>query len=311
MSEIVTITFCPAIDKSTSVDIFIPEKKLSCTPPKFEPGGGGINVVRAIKKMGEKATAICFGGGYSGIFFKKLLSDENVKNIFIKSKENTRENLTVLETSTNKQFRFGMPSPKIYKSEWQVCLKYIKDLKDVKFIVISGSLAPNLPSNVFDIIAKITQQKAIKLIVDTSNEALKKALLAGVYMIKPNLKELSYLVGKDLISIDEVAFYAQKIIKDYQCEIVVVSLGELGATLVTKNHIINIPSPKVLVKSTVGAGDSMMAGMLIKLIKNKSLNEVLAYGIASGTAATMNAGTSLCKQKDVRKLFNLIQKNKN
>ena len=306
MPEIVTITFCPAIDKSTNVEAFIPERKLSCTSPKYEPGGGGVNVARAIKKLGGKATSVCFIGGYSGVFYRKLLSDEFIKSIFIKAKENTRENLTVLETSTNKQFRFGMPSQKIYRKEWQSCLQIIKGLKGVKFLVISGSLAPNLPDYIFSSIVKITQKKNIKLIVDTSGHHLKQALLAGVYLIKPNLKELSLLVDKDLLAVEDVPFYAKMLIEEYKCKIVIVSLGAIGAVLVTKNEILNISSPKISVKSTVGAGDSMLAGIVLSLSKNKSMKDVITYGVATGTAATINAGTALCKLKDVNKILGLM-----
>jgi 6-phosphofructokinase 2 len=307
MTEIVTITFCPAIDKSTKVEAFIPERKLSCTLPKYEPGGGGVNVARAIKKLGGKATSICFLGGYSGVFYQKLLSDECIKSIIIKTKENTRENLTVLETSTNKQLRFGMPSPKIYRKEWQRCLQIIKELKGVKFLVISGSLPPNLPDSVFNSIVKIVQKKAFKLIVDTSQNHLKEALLAGVYLIKPNLKEFSLLFGKDIMPIEDISFYAKELIKEYKCEIVIVSLGALGAILVTKNEVFNVSSPEIVVKSTVGAGDSMLAGIVLGLANNKSLKEVLTYGVATGTAATINFGTALCRLKDVNNILGLME----
>ncbi len=307
MPEIITVTFSPTIDKSTTVEALIPEKKLNCTLPMYEPGGGGVNVARAIKKLGGEAVAIYLAGGHSGKTFVKLLSDENVASILIETTANTRENLIVLETSTNKQFRFGMPGPKIYKTEWQQCLKIIKNVKGVKYIIASGSLPPNVPSDIIAKIARIAKNKNAKLIIDSSGEVLKKAVEVGVYLIKPNLRELSALVGKEEINIDTVVEIAKEVIKKGNCEIVVVSLGVFGAMLITKNEAYQIKSPEVAVKSTVGAGDSMLAGIVLSLLKNKSMLEVLQFGVACGTAATMNPGTALCKKKDTKYLFRIIQ----
>ncbi|TKB97945.1 1-phosphofructokinase family hexose kinase [Pedobacter cryophilus] len=307
MAAIVTITFSPAIDKSTTVVKLIPEKKLTCSNPVYEPGGGGINVARAIHKLGGNATAIYFAGGYTGKTFSKLLANELVESIIIETKENTRENLMVLETASNQQFRFGMPSTKLYKQEWLTCLSIIKGLKNVKYIVSSGGLSPNLPDDIFVRLSKIARKKNARLIIDTSGEALKKAIKAGVYLIKPNLKELSSLVGKEEIKVTEVEEVAKEVINNSKCEVVVVSLGASGALLITKNETIRVMPPKVKINSTVGAGDSMLAGIVLSLANHKNLTEVMQYGVACGTAATMNLGTQLCKKKDVLSLFKMIQ----
>jgi len=307
MSAIVTLTFNPAIDKSTTVEALVPEKKLNCTQPIYEPGGGGINVARAIQKLGGKASAVYFAGGHSGKSFTKLLSDEHLTSILIETKENTRENLMVLETSTKKQYRFGMPGPKIYKREWQQALQIIKKLKGLKYLVISGSLPPNVPNEIFADIAKIVKDKKAKLIIDSSGSALKKAVDVGVYLIKPNLRELSDLVGKEEIDPNLVEAAAMELLNKGRCEIVVVSMGALGAMLVTKQEVYKISTPTVTVNSTVGAGDSMLAGIVWSLANNKSMLETIQYGVACGTAATMNSGTSLCHKKDVKNLFQYLK----
>jgi 6-phosphofructokinase 2 len=310
MSAIVTITFNPAIDKSSTVEALIPEKKMHCTSPFYEPGGGGINVSRAIKKLGGQSTAIYLAGGQSGKTFTFLLSQQKVKSVLIKTKENTRENLMVLETSTKKQFRFGMPGPNVFKKEWQLCLKHIKNLDQLKYLVISGSLAPNMPTDIIATIAEIVKKKKARLLIDSSGETLKKALEVGVYLIKPNLRELSSIVGKEEISIEEVEETAKSLIEKGKCKIIVVSMGALGAMLVTKDNAYQIKTPTIILKSTVGAGDSMLAGMALSLLKGKTMLEVLQYGVACGTAATMNPGTELCHKKDVDLIFKIIQKQK-
>jgi 6-phosphofructokinase 2 len=302
MPKIITITFNPCIDKSTSVGALIPEKKLKCTAPKFEPGGGGINVARAIKKLGGEATAIYPAGGYTGIFFTQLLKKEGIGTIEIATANHTRENLIVLEQSTNQQYRFGMPGQMQSKKEWQQCLEAVEDARDLEFIVASGSLSPGVPADIFGRIAGIAKRKNAKLIVDTSGEALKLAMQKGVYLVKPNLAELASLVGEEEIELENITSSARQIISRDGVEVIVVSMGAAGARLVTKNESVHFLAAPVKRKSTVGAGDSMVAGIVFSLAKNKSLSEAVQYGVACGTAAIMNSGTELCKLEDVERL---------
>jgi len=308
MPSIVTITFNPAIDKSTTVAALIPEKKLKCAEPFYEPGGGGINVARAIKKLGGEATAVYLAGGYTGKAFTDLLVDESVAYIVIETTESTRENLIVVETASNQQYRFGMPGPQIREEEWKECLNIIEKINEVEYIVASGSLPKGVPTDIFARIAQIAKRKNARLIVDTSGEALKQAVNEGVYLIKPNLGELSSLVGKEALNIELVDDVARTIIEKGKCEVVVVSMGPAGAMLVTKDMAQQIIPPAVIRKSTVGAGDSMVAGMVLSLSRNKSLIETVQYGVACGTAATMNPGTELCRFQDVEHLYKLVQK---
>jgi 6-phosphofructokinase 2 len=306
MSKIITVTFNPAIDKSTSIDKLIPDKKLNCAIPVYEPGGGGINVARAIKKLGGEAVAFYLAGGYSSVKFNELLNDEEIKSIVTKTKNNIRENLVVVEEISNKQFRFGMPGMEVFEPEWKAFLKSIEQVEEVDFIVASGSLPKGIPKDIFGRIALIAQKKKAKFIVDTTGEALIKAVEAGVYLIKPNLGELSSLLGIEEIKIESVGKVARQLIEKGKCEVAVVSLGADGAMLVTKDDMHTIKPPKVERKSTVGAGDSMVAGIVLSLSKSNNLLKALQYGVACGTAATMNEGSELCRKKDADLLYELI-----
>jgi 6-phosphofructokinase 2 len=302
MSKIFTITFNPCIDKTTSIPALVPEKKLKCSLPKFEPGGGGINVARAIRKLGGEATAIYPAGGYTGKFFTQLLKQEGINTIEIETLYHTRENLIVLDESTNQQYRFGMPGQVQSEKEWQQCLNLVEEIEDAAFIVASGSLAPGVPVDIFGKIAEIAKRKNIKLVVDTSGEALKDVVAKGVYLLKPNLGELGSLVNEGEIELENVASTARKIIFNGGAEVIVVSMGPAGAKLITRDESYQILAPPVKRKSTVGAGDSMVAGIVFSLRKNKSLIEAVKYGVACGTAAIMNPGTELCKLEDVERL---------
>jgi 6-phosphofructokinase 2 len=309
MTDIITITFNPCIDKSTSVSALKPEKKLRCCVPIFEPGGGGINVARAIKKIGGEAIAIYPSGGYSGKFLNLLLEEENLSVLTVETKHQTRENMIVLDRATNLQYRFDMPGPELFENEWQQCLQLIEE-NNSKFIIASGSLPPGVPIDIFARLSEIAKKSNRKLIVDSTEEALQPALAEGVYMIKPNIGELSRLVGKEELKSDEIEPAARDLINKGKCEIVVVSLGASGAMLVSKEQVFKIAAPVVKTKSTVGAGDSMVAGIAFYISKGKSLYEALQYGVACGTAATLNNGTGLCRKEDVERLFEQIKNEK-
>jgi 6-phosphofructokinase 2 len=307
MPKIITLTFSPCIDKTASVPEVIPEKKLRCSPPILQPGGGGINVARAIKKIGGEAIAVYPAGGYTGKYFNALLEKENVPAIIIATKSETRENLIVVDESKNQQYRFGMPGTALTEDEWSRCLDAIKEEDGIEFIVASGSLPPGVPLDIYARLAIIGKKKNAKLVVDTSGEALRHAVNEGVYLIKPNLGELASLGGVEVIAQNEIVSLGKKLIENGGCEMLVVSMGEKGAMLITKNEDHHFIPPKVKRKSTVGAGDSMVAGLVLALSKQRSLVEVLKYGIACGTAATMNAGTELCKKEDVEMIIQAMQ----
>jgi 6-phosphofructokinase 2 len=308
MSKIITLTFSPSIDKSTTVEAMLPEKKMRCKTVRSEPGGGGINVARVINRLGGDVTAIFPSGGYTGMFFNYLLDNEKVPFTSIASKNETKENFVVLDEKTNKEFRFGMPSNELFEAEWKKCLTEIENHKEIDFIIASGSLPPEIPLDIYAKLSEIAKSFQAKFIVDTSSEALKRTVDKGVYLIKPNLEELGTLLGIKDLKIEEVEAAAKELIEKKYSQIVVVSLGANGAMLITKDETHTIKPPKVTVKSTVGAGDSMVAGIVFGLSNNLSLNNCLQYGIACGTATTMNSGSALCEKKDVDKLLQLITK---
>ena len=308
MSSIVTVTFSPSIDKSFTTPELVPDKKLRCSAPHLDPGGGGINVARAIKILGGEATAVFPSGGYTGKQFNHLLKDEGVAMKIIESKNETRENIVVVDQAKNLQYRFGMPGTELAKEEWKAVLGVIDAMTDIDFLVCSGSLPPGVPEDIYAQLSVMAKQKGAKCIVDTTGRPLKLAMETGLYLIKPNLGELCAFAGKEYLNVDDAKEIARSIVSSGHSEAVVVSMGASGAMLVTKelNEIYN--SPTVDRKSTVGAGDCMVAGIVYSLSLNRSLQEAVRYGIACGTAATMNPGTELCRKEDVEVLMAKVQR---
>lgn len=307
MEKILTITLNPAIDKSTSIKAMVPEKKLRCAQPKFEPGGGGINVSRAIKKLGGTSTALFLSGGRTGEFFETLVAQETIDAIAIPFNGYTRENLIVFDESASIQYRFGMPGPVFNSFEWRACLNILEQESGYEYVVLSGSNPPGIPAEFYRSAAQMVKSKKAKLIIDTSGDALVHALGVGVFLAKPNLGELSTLCGVAELDTTTVAQAARSIIAKGNCEVMVVSMGASGAMLFTATEQHHVAAPPVKIKSTVGAGDSMVAGILVAILKGWPWKNVLQYGVASGTAATINPGTALCGIGDVEKIYSLMK----
>lgn len=158
MEKIVTLTLNPAIDKSTTVKTIVPDKKLKCSNPVFEPGGGGVNVSRAIKKLGGNSTAIYVAGGYSGKFYQHLLNNEGIESCVIEIEGHTRENMIVVDESSKLQYRFGMPGPALKNEEWQKCLDILEKSSGVEYIVASGSLPDGVPEDFFARLAAVSKK---------------------------------------------------------------------------------------------------------------------------------------------------------
>lgn len=306
LHDIVTLTVNPAVDKSTHFSGLIAEQKIRCKDPLFDAGGGGINVSKAISRLRGSSLAVFTSGGPVGEMLKDLVGKEKVDFEAIEIEAATRENFIAVDDNTNSQYRFGFDGDVLTDSEVEKLLETISKLKP-KFLVASGSLNEGLSSNFYQKVAEIAKASNSKLIVDTSGEALKKVLETGAYLIKPNVGELAKLIGVERLETDEVNEAAKKIIADGGAEIVVVSLGPQGAVLVTKDEYEFVPAPNVAKKSTVGAGDSMVGGMVWALSQNKSMKEVIRWGVACGSAATMNEGTQLFKFEDANRLFEWLK----
>ena len=304
--KIISVTFSPCIDKTTSVQDFIPEKKLRCAPPVYEAGGGGINVSRALSKLGGTSTAIYPSGGCTGTMFDRLLAKDKVHTKVVHALNETRENFIVVEESSGNQYRFGIPGTPLAEHEWKELISKLEEENDVDYIVASGSLPQGVPLDIYGRIAAIAKNKKARFIVDTSGEALKHAVNEGVFLVKPNLNELGTLTGKPVASATQIIEAAKQIISEKNCYAVVVSMGSAGAVFVSDQYAEKILVPKVDVKSTVGAGDSMVAGITSMLLKQKTFKEALAFGVACGSAATMNEGTKLFNKEDAEQLYKII-----
>ncbi|MGM0664984.1 MAG: 1-phosphofructokinase family hexose kinase [Thermodesulfobacteriota bacterium] len=304
MKTIVTMTMNPAIDKSSSVAHVVAERKLYCKPPRFEPGGGGVNVSRAIKKLGGESLLLYPAGGMTGERLKGLLSREGLNHRPFPIEGLIRESLVILEESTGQQYRFGMPGPEVQEKEWKQFLDGLSAVEPTPdYLVAGGSLPPGVPAEFYARAARVGKKRGAKVIIDASGEALDQALKEGVYLVKPNVREFRELVREDIKEESQIKAEAQKVVKSGRCEVLVISLGAAGALMVSEEFAEHILPPTVPIVSKVGAGDSMVAGMVLGLARGKPLRESVLFGVAAGTAAVMTPGTELCRREDVERLY--------
>ena len=302
--RIITLIINPALDKISGISQVIPNKKLRCHAPKHEAGGGGINVSRAIRRLGGESLAIFPGGGANSEILKLKLDEEHVHYIVTPINGQTRENITIFEGESTHQYRFIMPGPTLSEEECQLPLKEIKE-SDPKpdYIVASGSITKGVPENFYQRLAELAQEIDSKLIVDTSGKQLTLAAEAGVYMLKPNIRELGHLAGKEITSEEHQIEVAQELVHSGKAQIVVVSLGAGGALLVTKDIAEHLRTPMVPIRSKLGAGDSMVGGIVYALAKGMDIQHATRYGIAAGASAVMTPGIELCEKETTEKLY--------
>lgn len=306
--KIITLTINPALDKSAKVDGLIPTQKLKCHSIQYQPGGGGINISRMLKRLGTETVCMLTSGGDTGKYLTELLIKETIQPEIISVKDWTRENLSVVDTQSDLQYRLGMPGSELSVTELNAIKNLLSEKVDSEdILVLSGSLAENMPTDFYAQLIKLFAEKNVKIIIDTSGAALKEALKEKVYLIKPNQRELAQLAEKEFMYTVEQETFAMELIKSEKAKYVVVSLGARGAFLACNEGVFYKSTPSVKVKSTIGAGDSMVAGLIYGIQNNFPPEKILKYGVAFGVATTMGEGTTLGTKENIDMVLKLMK----
>ncbi|MBX3564048.1 MAG: 1-phosphofructokinase family hexose kinase [Sphingomonas sp.] len=293
---IATLTLNPALDITTCTDKVRDTHKMRCTAPRLDPGGGGVNVARVVHALGGEVTAVFPHGGPAGETYVGLLREAGVPIIPVKIAGATRESFTVDEGETGLQYRFVLPGPTLSTAEIEALLEAIPA---AELIVASGSLPPGCDPGIFRRLGALES----KLIVDTSGPALAACEGAGIYLLKPSLREVKDLLGQPIESEDDELAAARTLRVRGFAEVIILSLAERGALLVADGVELRMPAVEVETKSAVGAGDSMVGAVTLALARGKSLADALRYGIAAGAATLMTPATELARPEDVERLY--------
>ncbi len=303
MPSIWTLTLNPSLDVSMDVEQVRPDRKLRCSAPRRDPGGGGINVARAIHRLGGEAGAMWLCGGPTGAMLGERLDGEGIRHVPIQIAAVTRESVVVSETASDHQFRFVPPGAEVTGEERDRVLRAVRTLDPrPDYLVLSGSLPEGVGDDFWARVIEAAPGE-VRIVLDTSGKPLGEALAAGVYLAKPNFRELTDLAGRDLENDAEIADFARGLIGDGRAQVVVVSLGRGGSLLVTADRTDHVRTPTVPICSKVGAGDSMVGGMTLSLSRGRTPGQAVRFGSAAGAAAVMTPGTELCRREDAERLY--------
>ncbi|MGM9424783.1 1-phosphofructokinase family hexose kinase [Hydrogenophaga sp. MI9] len=303
LPSVLCLTMNPSVDLATETENVVPTHKLRCGDTLHDAGGGGINVARVLTRLGGRCVALCPTGGPSGHWLEQRMRDEGLDSVFLPIADETRVSFTVHEHSTGAEFRFVMPGPHLSEAEWMACLTYLEGLTEFPaLLVASGSLPPGVPTDFYARLARLCRQRGARLVVDASGPALSAALVEGVFLFKPNLKELGELTGETLETPAQWQAGARRLVNEGKAEIVALTLGHQGALLVTRDAMWSAPPLDMPVASAVGAGDSFVGGLVWAWQLGMPLDQAFAWGVAAGSAALLNAGTSLAHPEDMRRL---------
>lgn len=304
---ILTLTLNPAIDASCATDIIRPTIKIRTTAMRYDAGGGGINVAHVLKTLGSDVCACFLAGGLTGQLLEKLLDDEALPHSALPVSGTTRISHSVREQSTGREYRFVPEGPFITHAEWQAALSHIEAMA-FSILVASGSLAPGVPEDFYAHLLQRVKAKGARMILDCSGPALTHAVNAGgLWMIKPSIDEFEALIGRPTTGPDDIIAEAHKLIKRGATDIIAVTMGGDGAILIHREGDRICHPPKVNVISTVGAGDSFVAGMTHRLAQGWPTERAFLYAMATGTAAVTTPGTETCRIEDVEHLFAMME----
>lgn len=298
-----TLTLNPALDLQTGVDHVEPENKLRCDVPRQDAGGGGVNVARVLRRLGVRATCILPLGGPAGEAVRMRLDREGLDARVVPIAGETRQSFTVLDRSRFAEFRFVLPGPRLRSGEvraLEAALAGLTPRPDI--LVASGSLPSGVDPARLSRLAAGLRRRGVRLALDASGDALRAGLEAGVWLVKPNLKELSECLGRDLGSPGSRLDAARGLVAGGQAAWVALSLGREGALLVGDGFAARAPALPITPVSTVGAGDSFLAGMVWELSRGRPPAEALATAVAAASATLLSPGTGMARRADIRRL---------
>jgi 6-phosphofructokinase 2 len=302
-TDIVTLCMNPALDITTSTGVVRPTEKLRCAGVRYDPGGGGINVAHVAAVLGAQAMTVFPAGGPAGELVHRLLVAEGLALHRVSIGGSTRESFTVNETSTSAQYRFVLPGPELTIGEQTECLLQLRRAAgSARFMVASGSLPPGVPDDFYQQVAGVCAELGVKFLLDTSGGGLTH-VKAGVFLLKPSVRELRECLGLALRDEAEQLAAARELVTRGVAECVLVSLGSQGALLVTAGQAHRFAPVDVPPGSGVGAGDAMVAGVAVGLTRGWPLTEAVRLGVAAGAAMLLTPGSAPCTREDAERLF--------
>lgn len=306
MPRILTITFHPTIDKFFSVQKLLPNSKLHVQDCIRKAGGGGINVSKILAKHEVSSQALYVSGGYNAALLQDLLKQENIEGIQIDSSSECRENIIIYAEENNLEYRFNMPLEEHAPGIYQTIADYLLTNEMPEILVFSGSIGTTWTEHYYQAIYEKAIQKGTKIFFDSKPNIIKQILPIGAYLIKPNLKEFQWIVGKELQTKEDILTEAKKIIDQGLILNILVSLGSEGAYLINRHEDVFYNRIPVLAVNSVGAGDSLLAGVICGIHQGNYIKKAVSYGIQCAAATVINTSRTMFEWKDMNEVKKLL-----
>ncbi len=305
---ITTVTLNPAVDKTVYVNKLTPHDTNRILRVETDAGGKGINCARMLKRLGAETAAVAFLGGATGDFVEAVLAKEGVPLHRIDILRPTRSCIAIEEEQTEEPpTTLNEKGGPIEHSELVAIFEKTKELARLStYVVFGGSVPLGVNDEVYNALVQIVSNAKAKSVLDTDGAALAEGIKAEPFMIKPNLEEAERLLNITCRSKADVARAALKL-ADMGIELVVISLGRQGAVACYQGTIYDAVPPDVQEKSTIGSGDSMIAGMLFALERDMGVEEALRVGCAAGAATAMSSGADIGSREDVDRLISAVR----
>ena len=301
---ILTVTLNPSVDRRYTLNKFEKGNIYRTDNYQYTAGGKGLNVTKVINSLGADVLATGFLGGSIGDYIKKDLVKKGIDNDFVFIEEETRSCLAII-SDAGCQTEILESGPLISKVEIENFYKKYNELLDtVDIVCASGSLPVGMDIDTYKNLINLAKRKGKKFLLDTSGDALKFGIEACPYLIKPNKEELEQLTGISILNQDKL-IEAVKYLLNKHIEVVVISLGEEGALAFHHDNAYKINIPKVKVESSVGSGDSMIAGLAVGLQRRYDFKDILRLGAACGTANAMESETG---KVDINNVNSILEK---
>lgn len=304
-TPVVTLTLNPALDMSTEVPRLIPDVKLRCSEPLLDPGGGGLNVSRAIAALGGESLALVALGGLTGDRLAGLIRAEGVPFLALTAPGETRQSLTVTAQDTGHQFRFMLPGPIWAEADQERVFTLLRaSARPGAYGVISGSQPPGVP---VDFPARLARaMPGLNVVLDTSGSALVEAVahpIPDLEVLRMDGDEAETLAGRPLATRKDTADFAASLLARGVARTIIIARGADGSILVDATQRLFAKAARVQVKSTVGAGDSFVGGYVLSRARGRGAAEAVAMATAAACAAVMTDATQLCRHEDVERLL--------
>lgn len=299
---ITTVTLNPAIDKMITVEKMNIGGVNMVGSIQIDPGGKGVNVSRVIQRLRGKTVALGFVGGGMGRCIIHCLKKERVPTDFVEVEGETRMNLSLMERTKKVVTSFHEMGHRVREIELEILKDKLKGWLDgSKIVVLSGSVPPGIPQGIYKELIFLIKSRDVKVFLDTHGRPLKEGIKAGPYLVKPNLDEMRELTGSPLSSDEDIVSSGKRLIES-GVDIGIVSMGKRGAYIFTEDKTLRAVAPRIEMLSTIGSGDSMIAGLALSLARGDSLEDAISLGVAAGAATAMTMGTELCRRDDVVRL---------